>query len=37
MTTPPGDPAEWGTPEGRAMIELLWDPPAPPPVARDSG
>ncbi len=30
MTTPPGDPAEWGTPEGRAMIELLWDPPAPP-------
>lgn len=20
----------WGTPEGQAMIELLWDPPAPP-------
>lgn len=24
-----GDPREWGTPEGRAMIELLWNPPAP--------
>ncbi len=24
-----GDPAEWGTPAGRAMIELLWNPPAP--------
>ncbi len=23
------DPQEWGTPEGRAMIRLLWDPPAP--------
>jgi AcrR family transcriptional regulator len=22
-------PPEWGTPEGRAMVELLWDPPAP--------
>ena len=22
-------PPSWGTPEGRAMIELLWDPPAP--------
>lgn len=25
-----GDPATWGTPEGRAMIELLWNPPTPP-------
>lgn len=24
------DPQEWGTPEGQAMIELLWDPPPPP-------
>lgn len=24
------DQQEWGTPEGQAMIELLWDPPAPP-------
>lgn len=23
------EPQTWGTPEGRAMIELLWDPPAP--------
>jgi len=30
MTAPTGDPAEWGTPEGRAMIELLWNPPDPP-------
>jgi len=30
MTAPSGDPAEWGTPEGRAMLELLWDPPSPP-------
>jgi len=29
MSAPPGDPTEWGTPEGRAMIELLWDPPSP--------
>ena len=27
---PPGDPSEWGTPEGRHMIDLLWDPPEPP-------
>ncbi|WP_249266306.1 MULTISPECIES: TetR/AcrR family transcriptional regulator [unclassified Pseudonocardia] len=24
------DQQGWGTPEGQAMIELLWDPPAPP-------
>lgn len=24
-----GDPAGWGTPEGRRMIELLWEPPGP--------
>ncbi|MCE5292860.1 MAG: TetR/AcrR family transcriptional regulator [Nocardiaceae bacterium] len=24
-----GDPSEWGTPAGRAMIELLWNPPMP--------
>ena len=24
-----GDPQEWGTPEGRHMIRLLWDPPEP--------
>ncbi|MGI9083771.1 MAG: TetR/AcrR family transcriptional regulator [Aeromicrobium sp.] len=23
------DPSTWGTPEGRHMIDLLWDPPAP--------
>ena len=23
------EPREWGTPEGRAMVELLWNPPAP--------
>jgi AcrR family transcriptional regulator len=23
------EPSEWGTAEGRAMIELLWNPPAP--------
>jgi AcrR family transcriptional regulator len=23
------DPSQWGTPEGRAMLDLLWDPPAP--------
>lgn len=23
------DPESWGTPEGRTMIELLWNPPAP--------
>ena len=28
-TTRPTDATrEWGTPEGRRMIELLWDPPA---------
>lgn len=27
---PDTDPSTWGTPEGRHMIELLWDPPAPP-------
>ena len=26
---PDTDPSTWGTPEGRHMIELLWDPPAP--------
>ncbi len=26
---PAADPASWGTPEGRAIIELLWDPPKP--------
>jgi AcrR family transcriptional regulator len=25
-----GDPSTWGTAEGRAMVQLLWDPPAPP-------
>ncbi|WP_231747390.1 TetR/AcrR family transcriptional regulator [Auraticoccus cholistanensis] len=25
----PADPREWGTPEGRHMIELLWNPPGP--------
>ncbi|MEV1291247.1 TetR/AcrR family transcriptional regulator C-terminal domain-containing protein [Pseudonocardia sp. NPDC049635] len=24
------EPDQWGTPEGQAMIELLWDPPPPP-------
>ena len=24
-----GGPVEWGTPAGRAMVELLWDPPPP--------
>lgn len=24
------DPQTWGTPEGQAMIELLWNPPSPP-------
>ena len=27
---PPDDPSEWGTPEGRHMIDLLWNPPEPP-------
>ncbi|MEJ7633725.1 TetR/AcrR family transcriptional regulator [Aeromicrobium sp.] len=26
---PESEPSTWGTPEGRHMIELLWDPPAP--------
>lgn len=32
MSEPPeqDDPTAWGTPEGRAMVRLLWDPPAPP-------
>lgn len=25
-----GDPTEWGTEEGRRVLALLWDPPAPP-------
>lgn len=29
-TAPDGDPATWGTEEGRRMLALLWDPPAPP-------
>jgi len=29
-SAPTGDPSTWGTPEGRHMIDLLWDPPAPP-------
>ncbi len=28
-TVPETDPSTWGTPEGRHMIRLLWDPPAP--------
>lgn len=26
---PDDDPSSWGTPEGRHMIDLLWDPPPP--------
>ena len=28
-SVPADDPSEWGTPEGRHMIDLLWDPPEP--------
>jgi AcrR family transcriptional regulator len=24
------DPSQWGTPEGRAVLDLLWNPPTPP-------
>ena len=27
---PDTDPLTWGTPEGRHMLKLLWDPPTPP-------
>ncbi len=26
---PGGDPQDWGTPEGRRVLALLWDPPGP--------